>query len=164
MYIPEAHGVSPKLAIVLVEDNPADVVLFRQILRRSSVDCSLTVFSDGATVVERLKERLSRPDVIFLDLDLPYKSGAEIVKELKQDLALATIPTAVLTGSDDARDRHTCATIGVDRYFSKAAVLQDFFALTAEIGLFLRNLRPRYSEEAHVAEYPSISAACTATS
>jgi CheY-like chemotaxis protein len=129
-----------RLEIFLVEDNPCDVALFKQILRKSSVASSLTVVSDGITAIERLTEG-TRPDAVFLDLNLPGKTGQEILAELKQHPTLTTIPIAVLTGSDDDKDREICNFLGADRYFSKAMALNDFFRLTSQITAFLQALK-----------------------
>lgn len=139
----DESGDRVKLEIFLVEDNPADVVLFKQALRKCAVLHSLSVATDGAEAVRRLKESSSspqRPDVVFLDLNLPGLSGAELLAEMKGDPNLATIPVAILTGSDLIQDRVTCAALGVDAYFYKAVALQDFFALATEIGFFLSGL------------------------
>jgi two-component system response regulator len=128
-----------RLEIFLVEDNPCDVVLFKQILRKSSVASFLTVVSDGTTAIERLEEG-TRPDAIFLDLNLPGKTGHEILAELKESPALAAIPVAVLTGSDDHKDQEICKLLGAERYFSKAAALDDLVTLTLQIATFLQSL------------------------
>lgn len=134
-------GASAALEILLVEDNPVDVVLFKHILRKGSVVYSLTVSHDGVDAAERLKDpgngQRYRPDVIFLDLNLPGKSGMEVLAEIKADPALAFIPIAVLTGSEDPGDHSTCCSLGVNAYWNKAAGSEDFLALAAEIRRFL---------------------------
>lgn len=153
----EASDSDARLEIFLVEDNPCDVVLFKQILRKSSVAYSLTVVSDGVTAVERLREG-ARPNTIFLDLNLPGKTGKEILAELKQTPELASIPVAVLTGSADAQDEQICNLLGADRYFTKAVALADFFLLTTQIAGFLQTLEI-HSASVPLSGYPAISAA-----
>lgn len=135
-------GGRVQLEIFLIEDNPGDVVLFKQALRKSAVPYSLSVASDGVEAVRQLKEAAPpyRPDVVFLDLNLPGWSGAEILAQMKKDPQLAVIPVAILTGSDLIQDRTACTALGVDAYFNKAVALQDFFTLTKEIDLFLSGL------------------------
>ena len=135
-----------KMEILLIEDNPADIVLFKQILQTSSVLYSLTVCVNGLDAIDRLQHQaagqpLYRPGVVFLDLNLPGKSGAEILAEMKADPVLAVIPVAILTGSDHPDDRATCASLGVDTYLNKAVALEDFFVLAAKIDGFLLNLQ-----------------------
>ncbi len=138
------NGGSAELRIFVVEDNPVDVVLFRRILKKSSLAYSLTVVTHGNEAVERLKQLAAgeghdKPDVVFLDLNLPGLSGTEILAAMKNDPALAEIPVAVLTGSDQPSDLTTCRLLGVDAYFNKALAPEDFVALTCEIELFLRS-------------------------
>ena len=137
-----------KLAILLVEDNPCDVILFRQILRKCSVDCSLTVATDGLKGFDMLRPDGSATleqqfNAVFLDLDLPGKNGAQLLADMKADSALALIPVAVLTGSDRADDQQVCKALGVDAYFHKASILQDFLALVNDIESFLAKARNR---------------------
>ncbi|MBV8897105.1 MAG: response regulator [Acidobacteriaceae bacterium] len=142
---PDERDGRVQLEIFLVEDNPGDVVLFKQALRKSSVLYSLTGASDGVEAVRRLQETSGsqppyRPDVIFLDLNLPGWSGAEILAQIKKDPQLAAIPVAILTGSELIQDRTACAALGVDAFFNKATALHDFFSLAKEIERFLLGL------------------------
>lgn len=149
------------LDIFLVEDNPVDVALFKQILRKSSLVFSLTVAKDGVEAVQRLNNRDGspyRPDVVFLDLHLPGKNGIEILSEMKNDSQLAAIPVAVLTGSDHAQDYATCRQLGVDAYFNKTVELHDFFALASDIETFLLSL-PGVAPRELVSAYSAVSAA-----
>lgn len=137
-----------KLAILLVEDNPCDVVLFKQILRKCSSQYLLTIARDGLAALNELRQRSSwggerQFDVVFLDLNLPGKTGSEILAAMKADFALASIPVTILTGSDNANDYEICTSLGVDAYFNKASVLADFFTLVSGIDRFLANLGPQ---------------------
>jgi CheY-like chemotaxis protein len=150
-----------RLDILLVEDNPGDVVLFKQALRNSAILCSLTVAMDGIQALQILtaqseSQPLYKPNVVFLDLNLPGKRGAEILAEMKSDAALAAIPVAILTGSDHAEDRAICASLGASIYFTKAVALEDFATLTGEIESFLVTLASPVADPQSL--YPSISA------
>jgi CheY-like chemotaxis protein len=133
-------GAGAKLELLLVEDNPCDVLLFKQILRKCSVSCSLTVAINGIQAMNYISGHnpgcLSF-DAVFLDLNLPCKSGTEVLAEIKADAKLVHTPVAMLTGSDDSDDRRICRVLGADAYFNKAEVMQDFFALVREIDAFL---------------------------
>ena len=137
-------GGRVKLDIFLVEDNPCDVALFKQVMRRSSIAYALTVARDGAEAIQQLKNRCAsdeyRPDVVFLDLNLPGKNGTEVLADIRSDTNLAALPVAILTGSEDPADRANCACIGIEAYFNKAIAVHDFFALAAEVELFLLRL------------------------
>jgi two-component system response regulator len=159
---PDEYGGRMRLDILLVEDNPGDVVLFKQALRNSAILCSLTVAMDGIQALQILTaqtepQALYKPNVVFLDLNLPGKRGAEVLAEMKSDAALSAIPVAILTGSDHVDDRAICASLGASVYFTKAVALEDFATLTSEIESFLVTLASRVADPQSL--YPTISAA-----
>ena len=93
--------------ILLVEDNPADVRLLKEALRETNSPNRLQVATDGEQTLDILRERslaMNLPDLIVLDLNLPRKSGHEVLQEIKKDSSLRRIPVIVLTTSTDAND------------------------------------------------------------
>ncbi len=90
--------------ILLVEDNPGDARLAQEALKESKVRNNMYVVEDGVEAMAFLR-RLGkyadapRPDLIFLDLNLPRKSGREVLEEIKTDESLKLIPVVVLTVS-----------------------------------------------------------------
>jgi CheY-like chemotaxis protein len=95
--------------ILVVEDNPGDVLLIEEAFRLSVSPCRLTTARDGVTALAMLRREAPhadapRPDVILLDINMPRKSGLEILEELKQDVGLRRIPVLVLTSSHAGRD------------------------------------------------------------
>ena len=142
---------SDRLSIFLVEDNPGDVALFRQILRNCPGEYTLIIAGNGIEAIARLKNTSAgKPHIVFLDLNLPGKSGVEILTEMKADPLLSRMPVAVLTASEDIDDRRVCKALGVDAYFNKAEVLQDFFTLAANIQNLLSTVREAASSSAAV--------------
>jgi CheY-like chemotaxis protein len=108
---PDASGTSSDgrpVRILLVEDNPADVRLTREMLRESKVVNTLYV----ATTAEEAEEMLGitegtetpRPDVVLLDLNLPGKSGHTLLEEIKNTQAIRRIPVVILTSSEAEED------------------------------------------------------------
>jgi CheY-like chemotaxis protein len=96
-------------SILLVEDDPGDVVLIRDALAEHKVGNNLSVVSDGVEAIEYLRgegayRNRERPDLVILDLNLPRKNGVEVLGEIKDDPQLATIPVVVLTTSDSEAD------------------------------------------------------------
>ena len=88
--------------ILLVEDNPGDVRLTREALKDSKLVNKLHVVGDGDEALAFLRKQnkhvnAPRPDLIVLDLNLPKKSGREVLTEIKEDLDLKRIPVVVLT-------------------------------------------------------------------
>ncbi|ELY50964.1 response regulator [Natronolimnohabitans innermongolicus] len=93
--------------ILLVEDNPGDVRLTRELLKNAEQDPTLHVVSDGDDALSFLRQTgeyrdAPRPDAILLDLHLPRMDGEEVLREL--DEGLRDIPTIVLSGSQQGAD------------------------------------------------------------
>jgi chemotaxis family two-component system response regulator Rcp1 len=105
--------------VLLVEDNPADVVLLRQALADGDLAVELVVAPDGEAAVRAMAESVGEAgrhlDLVLLDLSLPRKSGIEVLAEVKSDPVLRRTPVIVLSGSAaerdvrDAYDRHANA-------------------------------------------------------
>lgn len=93
--------------ILLVEDNPGDVRLTKEMLKESELEPSIHVVSDGSEAVDFLRRRgeyrdAPRPDAILLDLHLPRMDGEEVVSEMGE--AISDIPVIVLSGSQQGAD------------------------------------------------------------
>ena len=90
--------------ILLVEDDPGDVLLTEETLLTSKIRTNLHVVCDGVEALAFLRREdgysaVPRPDLILLDLNMPRKDGREVLADIKEDLDLKTIPVAVLTTS-----------------------------------------------------------------
>jgi len=99
----------PVIKILWVEDNIADVLLVKEAFEQAGVTHHLNVVNDGVDALNFLFRRgrhthASRPDLIILDLNLPQKSGREVIADIKADSALSGIPLVVLTTSSNDRD------------------------------------------------------------
>jgi chemotaxis family two-component system response regulator Rcp1 len=97
-------GYKRPIDILLVEDNPADARWVREALKDSRLQNTISVVADGELAMQYLRRQglfaqVSRPDVILLDLNLPKKSGVEVLADLKIDPSLSDIPVVVLTTS-----------------------------------------------------------------
>ncbi len=92
------------LNILMVEDNPGDVVFAKEALAEAGIDHCLHVVGDGIEAMDFLNRRdgfasSPRPDLVILDLNLPRRNGHEVMAELSQDEDLKHIPVAVFTSS-----------------------------------------------------------------
>jgi len=95
------------LRILLVEDAPGDVELVKRGLERSRVQHEVQVVGDGAEAMEYLRsagQGGGLPDLILLDINLPRKSGHEVLAEMSGDTELSRVPVIVLTTSDHDED------------------------------------------------------------
>jgi CheY-like chemotaxis protein len=120
--------------ILLVEDNAADIYLFRQALERAGLTFELTVIKDGgeALAFATGDRRLSAdrvPDLLILDLNLPKVGGCEVLEALRQNPDLSNLTVAVLTSSAALRDYERCTELGVARYITKPLELEDFLQI-----------------------------------
>lgn len=89
------------LRVLLVEDNPSDVVIFREAIATAGVAVDLQVAWNGQEALDRLRsqEAGARPDAVVLDVNLPILSGREMLAQMAADADLNTIPVVILTGS-----------------------------------------------------------------
>ena len=121
----------PPVEILLVEDDPADILLAEEGLREGSVPSILSVVPDGIEALAFLRRQgkyaqASRPDLILLDLNLPKRSGLEILAEIKADTALRRIPVIVLTTSDAPQDILRAYDLQASAYITKPSDLEEF--------------------------------------
>ena len=129
--------------IVVVEDSIADVVLLRQALDEhiGKGRYQLQVLPDGGQgmrYVEHSGANASpeRPNLIVVDLNLPFYSGLDILRRLRQQPWLAGIPVVILTTSDSRIEREQAERLGISCYLRKPANLPDFIALGAVLKRF----------------------------
>lgn len=121
--------------LVLIEDNPGDVLLVELALKENGIACVLTRFHCGADAVRVLCSPAEAnrvvPDVILLDLNTPRSDGFQVLSELRQSPRLAQVPIAVLTSSQASSDRHRTALQNV-RFIQKPSHLPDFLATVGQ--------------------------------
>ena len=127
--------------ILLVEDNPGDVVLAQEALKESKVRNKLFVVDDGVEAIAFLRKEgkyagASRPDLILLDLNLPRKSGREVLAEVKIDEDLKRIPVVVLTVSKAEEDIIKCYNHHANCYITKPLDFNQFMEVTKSIEEF----------------------------
>jgi two-component system response regulator len=129
------------IEILLVEDNPGDVRLTQEALRDSKLHNRLSVVEDGVEALAFLRREghyndSPRPDIILLDLNLPRKSGREVLEEIKQDEVLKRIPVVVLTTSEDERDVMASYNLHANCYITKPVDLSQFITIVRNIKEF----------------------------
>jgi chemotaxis family two-component system response regulator Rcp1 len=118
-------------AILLVEDNPADIQITRRALRDSAVPVQLIVVRDGQEAVDYLLREGAyasspdwrRPDLILLDLNLPRLTGREVLQRVRSLPTLRLVPVVVLSTSNRHEDVHDTYSLGANTYIVKP---QDF--------------------------------------
>jgi len=121
--------------ILLVEDNPGDADLIREVMAESEEENEVTVALDGADALRRLREG-PRPDLILLDLNIPKKDGREVLGEIKSSEALLGIPVVVLTSSEAERDLTIAYQLHANCYLTKPGDLEEFLGVVRAIERF----------------------------
>ena len=117
--------------ILLVEDNPGDVLLTQEAFREGRLAHRLSVVEDGEDAMHFLRQEgrhadAPRPDLILLDLNLPKKDGRELLAEVKGDPVLRHIPVIVLTTSDAEQDVWRAYKLHANCYLTKPVQMDDF--------------------------------------
>src|SRR5207245_5229027 len=120
----------------LVEDKPADAFFVREAIKPSIAQGTLqcSTVADGAKALAFLRHQapytqVAAPDLVFLDLNLPVRSGTEVLAELHQDPELRSIPVVMLTSSTNPRDMSQCYELGASMYLVKPIELEEFLTL-----------------------------------
>ncbi|MGH9630611.1 MAG: response regulator, partial [Bryobacteraceae bacterium] len=124
------------MEILLVEDNPGDVRLVREAFSHAGIPYRLSVATDGEEALAHLRTHNGHQpstDFILLDLNLPGKSGWEVLWEIKQDSMLARIPVIVLTTSTAPKDIQAAYALHANCYLNKPRDLKQFFDLMKSI-------------------------------
>ena len=117
--------------ILLVEDNPGDVLLTREAFQVGRLAHRLSVVEDGEEALSFLRKEgkykdAPRPDLMLLDLNIPRKDGRELLAEVKSDPALRHIPVIVLTTSDAEQDVWRAYKLHANCYLTKPVEMDDF--------------------------------------
>jgi CheY-like chemotaxis protein len=115
---------APQPLVLLVEDDPGDVMMIREAFEESKQCGELQVVSDGEQALNFLRQaggftNAPRPGLILLDLSLPGRDGLEILAEVKTDAHLLTIPLVVLTSSRSPKDIQRSYSLHANAYVSK---------------------------------------------
>jgi CheY-like chemotaxis protein len=124
--------------ILLVEDNPADMRMLKDLLEEKPSSPVLNWVTDGYEALDYVCQRneyreVTRPDVILLDLGLPRISGYDVLKKLKEEPTYAGIPIIILTTSRNPFDRSQCEALGADVFVSKPHSLKGYEALVQQL-------------------------------
>ena len=124
------HQIQPRpINILMVEDNPGDIRLVKEALKEGKVPNDLRVARDGIEALEMLTDvHVPRPDLILLDLNLPRKTGLEVLADLKTRREPGDIPVVVLTGLDDESVAIDAIHQGAQDYLIKGELDSKLFA------------------------------------
>jgi CheY-like chemotaxis protein len=120
---------SDRAVVLLVEDNPDDVVMIREAFEQALTPIQLYVVSQGEQAmkfVRRTDADAPRPSLILLDLNLPIRNGLDVLAELKSDTEFLAIPIVVLTTSQAPEDIQRCYSLHANAYIIKPSDYDGF--------------------------------------
>ncbi len=131
--------------LLLVEDSAADARLTIEALKRGRIANSVTVFRDGEAALSYLRREgehaeALRPDLVLLDLNLPKKSGREVLSEIRADPGLKDLPVVVLTTSAAEEDILRSYELAANCFVTKPVGLKEFMDVIQSIGHFWVNV------------------------
>jgi two-component system, chemotaxis family, response regulator Rcp1 len=130
---------SNKIAdILIVEDNPGDARLIKEVLNSNKIYTSLHMVKDGVEAMEFLRNEgkyssVPKPDLIILDLNLPRKDGREVLSEIKSDTELKHIPIVIMTISQAEEDILKSYNLHANCYITKPIDLNQFIKVVKSI-------------------------------
>ncbi len=123
--------------ILLIEDNPADILLTIEAFKECRGKHNIVAIKDGAEAMEYLGNLGNKkPDIILLDLNLPKKDGRELLAEMKSDEFLRMIPVIILSTSRSEKDILTSYELRANSYICKPLELENFIDVVMSIERF----------------------------
>jgi CheY-like chemotaxis protein len=130
-----------QIEVLLVEDDPGDVMMTREAFQDYKLHNELHVVSDGAEAMAFLRQEgdyagRPRPDLVLLDLNLPRMDGRQVLEAIKSDPELASIPVVVLTTSENEDDVLRSYSLHANAYVTKPVDFQRFIEVVRQIDDF----------------------------
>jgi CheY-like chemotaxis protein len=127
--------------VLLVEDDPGDILMTREAFQHHKIQNKLHVVTDGEQALQFLRRAgeyagVPRPGLILLDLNLPRRSGHEVLAELKEDPELRVIPVVILTTSQAEEDILRSYSLHANAYVSKPVDFERFMDVISQIDSF----------------------------
>jgi CheY-like chemotaxis protein len=140
--------MKPAHAILLVEDNPADVKITQRALKESGAPVDLIVVRDGQEAVDYLLRQGGHaneagwrsPDLILLDINLPRMNGREVLERIRATPSLRAVPVVVLTTSRRQEDIQQMYAAGANTYMEKPQDFQRFVEVLQTIHRYWMDL------------------------
>jgi CheY-like chemotaxis protein len=129
------------IQVLLVEDDPGDVLITQEAFEENKVRNQLNVVNDGVKALAYLRREgdyadALRPDLILLDLNLPRMGGHEVLEQIKSDTNLQRIPVVVLTTSDAEEDVLRSYNLHANAYVTKPVDFERFLSVVRQIDDF----------------------------
>ena len=144
--------MSTEAVILLVEDNPTDVILVRRAFEKARIANPLIIVSDGDAAVNYLagidgysdRSRFPLPALVLLDLKLPRRSGLEVLEWIRAQPGIGRVPVVVLTSSSQRVDVDRAYDVGANSYLVKPVEYDAFEQMLRDLNAYwmVRNTKP----------------------
>jgi len=136
--------------ILLVEDNDADVYLFRKALENAALNFELTIIEDGAAALDFVIGQGAYagrpvPDLAVLDMNVPKNDTIEVLKSMRQSEDLSLVPVVIVTSLASPGARAKAEPFCVERYITKPTGLDEFLQIGAILRDVLLDCKTRHS-------------------
>lgn len=139
--------------ILLVEDNPDDVILTKRAFKKSNIGNDLVVVNDGVEALAYLfgtgsfegRDINDQPSVILLDLKLPRLDGLQVLERIRADQRTKLLPVVILTSSKEQEDLVNSYSLGANSYIRKPVDFNQFVESVQQLGLYWLVLNERPS-------------------
>ena len=131
------------VSIIMIEDDEGHARLIERNIRRSGVNNEIIPFTNGTDAMKHLfgsdgtaAQHKGRALLILLDLNLPDMTGIDILRQIKENKYLKTVPVVVLTTTDDSHEIKRCYDLGCNVYITKPVNYESFANAIRQLGLF----------------------------
>ena len=136
------HHLPEPIEVLLVEDDPGDVLMTQEAFADYKIANKLTVVSNGEDAIAYMRKHgrfadVPTPDLVLLDLNLPRRNGREVLREIKQDPDLRRVPVVILTTSEAEEDvlasydlhanAYVRKPVDFDQFVEAVRAIDDFF-------------------------------------
>lgn len=127
--------------MLIIDDDPEDVMLIIDSLESAKIKINIQSVNEGESALDYLHQRgdykhVKKPDLIFLDLNMPRVSGKDVLKDIKSSPTLKSIPVVVLTTSENPTEIEECYGNGANCYAVKPVDMEQFTRVIQELEQF----------------------------
>ena len=140
---PAASPSAHKIQLLVVEDSRADFWLVEEAISLHQVPVDVHLIQDGEQAIAYIQNAEASldspcPGLILLDLNLPKKSGADVLRAIRSGVRCRTVPVVIMTSSDSPKDRAEVNRLGADAYFRKPIDYNSFLNLGNTLNQFVK--------------------------
>lgn len=125
------------LNLLLVEDDEGHALLIEEILKKTLNLQTICRAKDGAEALKLVKNQSPPPDLILLDIKIPKIDGHQVLKSLKEDQRLRSVPVVVISTTTDQKEIHRCYEMGAAGYIKKPVGYEELKEKIRGLGCYL---------------------------